>query len=272
MKDVLEGSTRSRLILVACFALASLLALALMITYKEKSIAAGPKGSLSVAGVTAITAEYQGVTLDSNGVIAVAAGYLGQDEAADETVALASETEIDETKSEGVQVIFPVTPEMVDPSIPLEERPNIRLLAGLVEAEIGQVVEEEAAGMTFDSREEEIEAHKEGIAVVLSVFNRCAFDSNYPDDIEDNIHKRNQFAPPKYPYTVQSLRSVELAIELWNEGRAAEILPPEFESFFGWGKHNYYYDYDNNYAIYEGLIPLRDGIKDAQRQIIPELH
>lgn len=270
MKTMLEGSTKSRFVLYAVYALVAIAALVLLICYNQST--AGTKDTFSTsagtAGITAIASEYQTqeVTIDPNAVALVAVAN-PQDEAA----FLGEESDNGGYSTETVAV-FPVTLEMFDPNTPLEERPYIRELAGLVEAEIGQVVEENAKGITFDNREEEIEAYKEGVAVVLSVFNRCAYDKNYPDGIDDNIYKRNQFADPKYPYTQYSLRAVELAIELWNEGRAAEILPPEYESFFGWGKHNYYYDYDNNYAIFEGLIDLPSDIKQKQRQIIPELH
>ena len=264
MKDVLEGSTRSRLILVA-FALVSLVLLALMIT-KEESKAIGENNS-SVAGVTAALAGYQGMTTGSNGVVAVAASsYLSQDEAA-LGVNPATETELAEAPSPQADTATSETEvlatedletpalELLERTIPPEERDTIVLLARLIETESG--------GMrNLDER----------IAVGLTVFYRAYEDPNYPDDIEDNIYKKNQYAKPAQKASDGSLRAAISAYQLYHAGRGAEVLPPEYESFFGWKGHNYFYDYDNKYQIYEGLIDLPSGIKDAQRQIIPELH
>ena len=259
----LEGSTLSRLVLVVCYVTVSFLALALIITYKQRSEAMKLNDSSLTAGVTTITSSYNDVTMGANGVVNVASSYLGQDEAAlltNSTDGLPPTEdpipeEADTTEVLATEDLETPAMELLDRLVPPEMRDTIMLLARLIETESG--------GMkNLDER----------IAVGLTVFYRAYEDPNYPDDIEDNIYKRNQYAKPATKASDGSIRAAIAAYQLYNAGRGAEVLPPEYESFFGWNNHNYFYDYDNKYQIYEGLIDLPSGIKDAQRQIIPELH
>ena len=134
----------------------------------------------------------------------------------------------------------------------LREDPEVILTAQLGEAEAGDM--------------DIIEI----VAAILTVYNRIA-DPIHPDNVEDIIYERNQYAKPKAKYSENAMQAAIVAYYLYSTDQGDVVLPQEYESFFGWGRHNYFYDYENNYHIYEGLIPLPDGVEDAKRRIIPEL-
>lgn len=132
----------------------------------------------------------------------------------------------------------------------LDEDEDILLTAGLAEAEAGDMSLEEQ------------------IAALATVYYRVDSD-RFPNSVEGVIYAKYQYATPKKP-TDLSMKAAKAAYVLHESGRLEEILPREYEYFFGWKKHNWFYRI-SDYQIYEGLVSLPGGVYSAQKQIVPEL-
>lgn len=132
----------------------------------------------------------------------------------------------------------------------LEENADVIALACLIQGE--------GANLSFNER----------VAIALTACYRTDM-SEWPDSIQGNIYKANQYAPASH-YNDSSLEAAEHAYTLWKEGRGGEVLPSEYYSFFGNGSHNYFYNKSLQIYSMPG-VPMPGDIYDQMTQIIPAL-
>ena len=172
-----------------------------------------------------------------------------------------------ETVSGEDHKVEPTVPQQTEPKV--EEIPDVLTMYYTEEEmnHLGRLITKEAGALS----DEEMRA------VGMNVLHRVDHD-NWPDDIISVVEQTGQYATdlPTNP----SERALEAAFEVldqWNIAKNGLIpeedfqLPEKFLYFFGDGKHNYFYCYENGVVVFYDALPnapLPSNINELYEEIV----